>query len=295
MISFVFAFLVMRHEVHGFVPALCRGRKAPITQCFLENSDTNTPKYQVNSYLESLNQIGVAPVHKLSYPSSDPSYTATRAPAGDDESHGSDESRIQVTFSANYLDAISSSTRSVSGTGPRGYLDEFSRDAPYCRGHSLLGLTEAGDFAIPGINCEEPVSPSEDALKQQSIRGSRLPYSGMGSFLEGLISNDLLRSSSATVDSTITSTTQSIGSQTPRPSEGDSQEQKRMQSWLVGIIPTLNETDLAKYAKGLVGIGFDSECVTVCELRLSDLQFMKVLHRRYFFNEISGLGHPLKQ
>jgi hypothetical protein len=287
MISLFFAFLVMRHNAHGFVPAHRRGRKAPITQCYLENSDTNTPRYQVNLYLESLHQIGVAPVPTLSVASWDPAHNTPTAPVGDDESHRSDESRIQATFSANYLDAISSSARSVSGNGPRGYLDEISATA------DPLSLDNDSP-SVRSINCEEPVSSSEDASSEQSIRGSRLPYSGVGSFLEGLISNDLLRSTSPTVASNFTGTTQSTGNQRPKPSEVESQEQKRMQSWLLGVIPTLNDKDLTKYATGLLDIGFDSECVTSCELRLSDLQFMKVLHRRYFFNEITGLGHPFK-
>ena len=65
-----------------------------------------------------------------------------------------------------------------------------------------------------------------------------------------------------------------------------------VKEWLVTIIPKLNGNDVDEYARGLSGIGFHPECVTMCELNYDDLDFMKVLHRRYLFNEITGIEHP---
>ena len=62
--------------------------------------------------------------------------------------------------------------------------------------------------------------------------------------------------------------------------------------WLLTIIPKLNENEVEVYARGLNEIGFHPECATMCELKYEDLGFMKVLHRRYLFNEITGIEHP---
>lgn len=65
-----------------------------------------------------------------------------------------------------------------------------------------------------------------------------------------------------------------------------------IQEWLLTVIPKLSEHDVEVYARGLNSIGFHPECVTVCEMNYEDMDFMKVLHRRYLFNEVTGIEHP---
>ena len=72
----------------------------------------------------------------------------------------------------------------------------------------------------------------------------------------------------------------------------DEESLSDIKEWLLTIIPKLSENDSVEYAKGLGGIGFHPECVTMCELKYEDLDFMKVLHRRYLFNEVTGIEHP---
>jgi hypothetical protein len=52
--------------------------------------------------------------------------------------------------------------------------------------------------------------------------------------------------------------------------------------------------DLEAYAEGLSNIGFRPLCPSQCELRYDDLDFMRVLHRRYLHREITGEGHPFE-
>lgn len=70
------------------------------------------------------------------------------------------------------------------------------------------------------------------------------------------------------------------------------EDEKSLKAWLLATIPKLNQHDLEEYSRGLVEIGFHPECVTMCELKYEDLGFMKVLHRRYLFNEVTGIEHP---
>jgi hypothetical protein len=60
----------------------------------------------------------------------------------------------------------------------------------------------------------------------------------------------------------------------------------------LNIIPSLCLKDSKAYARELFYIGFDPACVTQCELQLDDLHFMKLLHQRYLYNEVTGNGHP---
>mmetsp|Transcript_18810 Transcript_18810/g.40943 ORF Transcript_18810/g.40943 Transcript_18810/m.40943 type:complete len:295 (-) Transcript_18810:101-985(-) len=70
------------------------------------------------------------------------------------------------------------------------------------------------------------------------------------------------------------------------------EDEKSLKAWLLATIPKLNQHDLEAYSRELGEIGFHPECVTMCELKYEDLDFMKVLHRRYLFNEVSGIEHP---
>ena len=70
------------------------------------------------------------------------------------------------------------------------------------------------------------------------------------------------------------------------------EDEKSLKAWLLATIPKLNQHDLEAYSRGLGEIGFHSECVTMCELKYEDLGFMKLLHRRYLFNEVTSIEHP---
>jgi len=74
----------------------------------------------------------------------------------------------------------------------------------------------------------------------------------------------------------------------------DEETLTKIEEWLLSIIPTLNPNDVRAYAFGLDEIGFKPDCITQCELRYEDLTFMKVLHRRYLFNEVTGVEHPFE-
>ena len=74
----------------------------------------------------------------------------------------------------------------------------------------------------------------------------------------------------------------------------DEESLSDVEDWLLSIIPKLNPNDVRAYASGLDKIGFSPDCITQCELRYEDLNFMKVLHRRYLFNEVTGIEHPFE-
>ena len=67
-----------------------------------------------------------------------------------------------------------------------------------------------------------------------------------------------------------------------------------VRGWLSGLLPSLDAYDLEAYAEGLTGIGFLPSCPSQCEVRYDDLDFMRVLHRRYLYREITGKGHPFE-
>ena len=68
-------------------------------------------------------------------------------------------------------------------------------------------------------------------------------------------------------------------------------DEKSLKAWLLTEIPKLNQNDIEAYSRGLSKIGFHPECVTVCELKYEEFDFMKVLHQRYLFNEdICSMG-----
>jgi hypothetical protein len=67
-----------------------------------------------------------------------------------------------------------------------------------------------------------------------------------------------------------------------------------VREWLRGVLPSLDAYDLKVYAKGLSNIGFHPLCPSQCKLRYDDLDFRRVLHRRYLHKEITGEGHPFE-
>ena len=67
-----------------------------------------------------------------------------------------------------------------------------------------------------------------------------------------------------------------------------------VKKWLSGVLPSLDAYDLESYAEGLTNIGYNPSCPSQCELTYDDLDFMKLLHRRYLYREITGEGHPFE-
>ena len=67
-----------------------------------------------------------------------------------------------------------------------------------------------------------------------------------------------------------------------------------VKEWLLELLPNLDMYDVETYAEGLTSIGFDPNCKSQCELQYDDLNFMRVLHRRYLYKEIMGEGHPFE-
>jgi hypothetical protein len=67
-----------------------------------------------------------------------------------------------------------------------------------------------------------------------------------------------------------------------------------VKEWLMELLPNLDIYDVETYAEGLSNIGFDPNCKSQCELQYDDLDFMRVLHRRYLYKEIMGEGHPFE-
>jgi len=189
---------------------------------------------------------------------------------------------------------------------------------------SFLGLTDDGDFALFGVNINE-ITTTDSSLDNDNISikddnvGTVRPPSLSG-FGADALNDELfgrLTSTSATPSDTTTKTfAQSITllDDNPTPSSSDSAIDKtqsdddsnrsinyadeetltKIEEWLLSIIPTLNPNDVRAYTSGLDKIGFNPDCITQCELRYEDLTFMKVLHRRYLFNEVTGIEHPFE-
>lgn len=140
----------------------------------------------------------------------------------------------------------------------------------------ILGLTDDGDFAMTGINTDHPVSRASHSSDAVPILDG-LSISGMGisSFDDPIAErDDGFTSSDDVVDR-----------------RGDD-EIRRVEAWLSKLLPALNPNDLTAYSRELVSIGFDPECVSRFEVRFDDLRFMKLLHRRYVYSELTGAGHP---
>lgn len=176
------------------------------------------------------------------------------------------------------------------------------------------GLTDDGDFAILGINVDDDDEGSNgesSLLSGASFLGSLLdskrtvqtPF-GFGNLDDN---NDLFAADALSGDfemNTVnilekdTNHLTSLASREEVPirvAPNDEQqmgEELSLQQWVLEVIPTLCEKDAAVYARGLSQIGFHPQCVTQCELKWEDLHFMKLLHRRYLFHEVTGEGHP---
>ena len=145
------------------------------------------------------------------------------------------------------------------------------------------GLSEDGDFLIVGINGGDPLETTSDESNCAASSPQSLPSFG-------------LRVTSAD-DSIDLAAVQRFKEERPRTginavdSDDDEEALESVGEWLSEIMPTLRDADITRYARQFVAIGFDPSCVTQCELTWDDLDFMKMLHRRYLFNEITGQDH----
>jgi hypothetical protein len=185
-------------------------------------------------------------------------------------------------------------------------------------GSDSFGLTEDGDFAMFGVNMQDPDEDQDKPTVGQSLSGN----------ISSLLTGTIFDNANANTKPFTTGTPidwQNVGTapivSSARGSRADDAHfgldmqrglhekalrdlliQKgldedvlnEIEEYLMEIMPTLSETDVENYAMGLGSIGFHPKCVTLCELKLEDLDFMKVLHRRYFFNEVTGGEHPFE-
>ncbi|KAL9189937.1 hypothetical protein ACHAXT_009612 [Thalassiosira profunda] len=128
-----------------------------------------------------------------------------------------------------------------------------------------FGLTDDGDFAIFGVNADEnPEEEEPAACKHGHCIGSQ----GVG----GMLFNEpLLQSGRVDLGA---------GSENRfRDFRGNDIVPKvdpTVKEWLLEMLPSLDEGDLAAYAEGLSNLGFNPQCASLCELRYEDLDFMKL-------------------
>ena len=178
--------------------------------------------------------------------------------------------------------------------------DESGRLSTPQRGlDDFVGLNDDGDFLMVGINGVDPLDIATQDGKDHDGTLPPVPQSTIPSFGLKLTSAD---------DSIDMAAVQQFREQSEvakrdegdrtkesaRPSH-DSDDDEAVEAvgeWLSDIIPTLRDADNVRYSQELVAIGFDPGCVTQCELTWEDLGFMKLLHRRYLYNEITGQDHP---
>ena len=146
------------------------------------------------------------------------------------------------------------------------------------------GLSEDGDFLIVGINGGDPLETTTDESNYSASSPQSSPSFG-------------LRVASAD-DSIDLAAVQRFREERPSTetnavdSDDDEEALESVGEWLSDIMPTLRHSDIDSYAREFVAMGFHPGCVTQCELTWDDLGFMKMLHRRYLFNEMTGQDHP---
>jgi hypothetical protein len=172
-------------------------------------------------------------------------------------------------------------------------------------GELVGGLNDDGDFLMVGINDDaanlQYWSDTTTEEKNLSITAASVSRTSSASSL-GLESNSDSHISSSTT-TTALDPLRTLSSSTRDDVDDDDDVDSallppilatitRLHTWLLEIIPTLSPADIQVYAAKLDDIGFDPECKTQCELLYDDLDFMKLLHRRYLFKEVSGQDHP---
>jgi len=149
------------------------------------------------------------------------------------------------------------------------------------------GLTDDGDFAIPGVNAGEITENESNKIDTSHASfntGTSIGWQGVGNML---FNEALLKSGRVDMG---------VGSANKyrdfRGNEIVPKVDPLVKAWLMESMPSLNEDDMETYAEGLTTIGFHPQCASMCELKYEDLDFMKVLHRRYLYKEITGQDHP---
>ena len=150
----------------------------------------------------------------------------------------------------------------------------------------ISGLTDDGDFAIFGLNAEE----TSDIEQTKSNDGMNTG-TAIGSALVGnmLFNEDILKSGRVDMGVGTANKYRDF-----RGNEIVPKVDPSVKEWLLEILPALDESDQISYAEGLTDIGFNPKCPSLCEIRYDDLDFMKVLHRRYLYKEITGQEHPFE-
>uniref|UniRef100_A0A7S4VX95 Uncharacterized protein n=1 Tax=Ditylum brightwellii TaxID=49249 RepID=A0A7S4VX95_9STRA len=135
---------------------------------------------------------------------------------------------------------------------------------------SYDGLTDDGDFAMIGIN----VHPDDDdgngdnkEIKKPVINSNEIPPS--------TTMNEMLLPTSTSSITTSTTTTSS-----------SNRRKELLKQYIQKIFSTQPSSTIQEYTIQLDNIGFDPNCKSRFELRLDDLDFMKVLHARFFYQEV---------
>lgn len=153
------------------------------------------------------------------------------------------------------------------------------------------GLTDDGDFAILGINVslddnnddddEEKINLNNYILKDEFNTGTLIGSGGVGNML---FNEHLQRSGRVDLGVGATNKYHDFRGNEIVRKDGD----PIVKEWLLELLPNLDIYDMESYAEGLSNIGFDPNCKSQCELQYDDLDFMRVLHRRYIYKEIMG-------
>ena len=157
------------------------------------------------------------------------------------------------------------------------------------------GLTDDGDFAILGVNVEEKAEgddsdgngPSSTSISGSSNSGTEIGWQGVGNML---FNEELLKSGRVDMGVGATNKYKDF-----RGNEIVPKTDPIVKEWLLEILPSLKDSDMIDtYAEGLSNLGFHPQCASMCELTYDDLDFMKALHQRYLFKEITGEEHPFE-
>jgi hypothetical protein len=158
------------------------------------------------------------------------------------------------------------------------------------------GLTDDGDFAILGINVSSLDDDDDDAekmdmhnynSKDEFNTGTLIDSRGVGNML---FNEHLQRSGRVDLGVGATNKYRDFHGNEIVKKDGN----PIVKEWLLELLPNLDMYDVETYAEGLTSIGFDPNCKSQCELQYDDLNFMRVLHRRYLYKEILGEGHPFE-
>ena len=189
--------------------------------------------------------------------------------------------------SASISDALNVGDESGRSSTPKRSLDDF------------VGLNDDGDFLMVGINGVDPLEIATQDDEDHDGTPPTASQSTIPSFGLKLTSADdsidmaaVQRFREQSEVSRIDQAAQMKESARPSHGSDDDEAVEAVGEWLSEIIPTLRDADNVRYSQELVAIGFDPGCVTQCELTWEDLSFMKLLHRRYLYNEITGQDHP---